>query len=864
MHTPAATPGDHANSPTKRRAPASGVVRKRKCHFCPRTFTKTEHLKRHQRSHTGERPYTCAICSKVFARSDVLARHLKSHTPPLEDGVYSDGQEPGTDTSVVIGARVQCAEQSSSSPSIEERAFVGPQPGAHPDLGQPGMEELLGASMHDHAMSTATHGVFQQRGPDLPDVSLDYPIQEPGNMSVGLHRRDSQLTTARGFGDWLDELVDGDTTRLHSLMNEHAAHSSANIDLDFLFFDSPAFLVAEPVLRQSGFSDDNFRKVQQQWPMRIVDAIDSRPSLWHSVWTTSARNLLTDPNLPLVLPESTDSGSRWRLTDETRRRMHSYLDPPLEGVTEQGVTACTTELPPNGILNIGLELFFRHFHTLLPFVHVPTFYPNTAPIPTLVSMCLIGVHILNTKGMNAVLYRIMRVILHKTLAGVSMISDTQPMLALNDLANAFLVLSLGAMTGEYTMQEEYRQLYRDTLRAARNQQMFCSQASYDRELKLDRSTLQTAQRYEAWARMESAKRLIVCLFMTDSWFSEVFRMAPVIETNYCQILLPGSNAMFRCPTSERWEQMVNSRHAESVTLGAGAIISQPGGFAIQSPQSDLVLDAFATWVIICAIRLRLSTSLHSNPGGTNGSSGTATALSFPWQRHEADPSTKEVTTLILSLPGLPIMAKMDSNGTVVWHHTCISLAADLSIFEHAAGQGGPDLARPALTFIEEWITTITARRACLHAAQAFQAMNERRVNEGVMFTAVPLLFQCALVLGFSFLFRQKNYSDSSRGTPPELYDLLRPVDWNVVGSEGLRTLGDGDMPGEERGLDPTVRFLRGETEMCFGNSMQAPIQQSGRLVLLEFAGLLDDIGTKWKLGDYANVLRTMSETIFEE
>ncbi|KAK5674331.1 hypothetical protein LTS10_012915 [Elasticomyces elasticus] len=853
---------------------------KRKCRFCTRTFTKTEHLKRHQRSHTGERPYICSLCGKEFARSDVLARHFRVHTPPPEDCSGVDGPESCVELGEPTTPPMISIEQYSSSQAGVNPAGVPSEPRSPPDYYPHGFRELPWPPMEDAVLSDGPHDFSLQHETQYPAADLSSFVPQSSATATALaqdtaslagnaaslmdfstvnggprlqERHDGQASNVRNFGNWLEDLADGDAVRLHTLMNGRAALSSANEDFDFSFFESPPVWGTEPVLAQRGISNESFEKVQQQWPIRFDNANGPKPSLWHSLWTTHARNLIAD--LTLVPPASADPGPRWCLTDETRRRIHSYIVSPLKVVSEAHTAATHIELPPNGIWNIGLELFFRHFHPLLPFVHVPTFHPNAAPIPTLVSMCLIGFHILNTKGTNSLLSKIMRVTLSKARKSISEISETQPILAINDLANAFLVGSLGAMTGEYTVQEEYRQLYRDTLVAAQKQQFFCSQSAYSRECQNKSSTLHTVQDYEAWARVESAKRLIVCLFMTDSWFAEVFRMTPVVQTNYCQILLPCSNAMFECPSSSRWEQMASERHIES-----GAIISYPGGFTIQCPQPGLVLDPFATYAILCTIRLRLCASYHNTFNGGDASAGTA----LPWQRYESDPNTKDVASLLLSLPNLPIMAKLDANGNVVWHHTCISLAADLTIFECAAGQGGPDLARPALVYIEKWAKTTAARRACVHAAQAFRAMNERRVNEGVMFTAVPLLFQCALVLGFSILFRQKHVSACDQDASPEFYDLLRPVDWDMVGSEGLCTLGSGNLPGEERDINPTIRFVRGETEMCFGNSMHAPIQQSAKLVLLEFAGLLDDVATKWKVGDYANVLRVLSETVFED
>ncbi|KAL3466087.1 hypothetical protein BJX64DRAFT_296459 [Aspergillus heterothallicus] len=55
------------------------TTQNRSCSACNKTFSKAEHLTRHLRSHTKERPYQCSVCGKVYSRSDVLRRHERSH-----------------------------------------------------------------------------------------------------------------------------------------------------------------------------------------------------------------------------------------------------------------------------------------------------------------------------------------------------------------------------------------------------------------------------------------------------------------------------------------------------------------------------------------------------------------------------------------------------------------------------------------------------------------------------------------------------------------------------------------------------------------------------------------------------------------
>mmetsp|Transcript_5694 Transcript_5694/g.6796 ORF Transcript_5694/g.6796 Transcript_5694/m.6796 type:complete len:479 (+) Transcript_5694:61-1497(+) len=77
---------------------------------CNMSFTRSEHLARHKRKHTGERPFTCPHCHKNFSRLDNLRQHKQtvhayenfmggssSHTP-ITTNSNSEGTSGSSET----------------------------------------------------------------------------------------------------------------------------------------------------------------------------------------------------------------------------------------------------------------------------------------------------------------------------------------------------------------------------------------------------------------------------------------------------------------------------------------------------------------------------------------------------------------------------------------------------------------------------------------------------------------------------------------------------------------------------------------------------------------------------------------------
>lgn len=148
---------------------------------CRMVFSRSEHLARHIRKHTGERPFTCH-CSKQFSRLDNLRQHAQT--------VHADKQEQN---------ERMMRELTSLHASMAAANKTG-QPRGKRGQASVNAAAVLASSNHSGSQDNSMHGLDQVKEEDL-SASLHPMHQRPGT-STGYEGGDNMI-----YGDgWNSDL----------------------------------------------------------------------------------------------------------------------------------------------------------------------------------------------------------------------------------------------------------------------------------------------------------------------------------------------------------------------------------------------------------------------------------------------------------------------------------------------------------------------------------------------------------------------------------------------------------------------------------------------------------------------------------
>jgi len=650
---------------------------------------------------------------------------------------------------------------------------------------------------------------------------------------------------------------------------------------------------------------ERFSRVQRCWNPRPGRVYRIMTVLWKDVASLPMDNLFSES------PNAADdfrTTSNWGLDTECRIRLRdqfrtpapsAFHSPKIQPILDPALTAAqaataSDEFPPAEILDIALGLFFRRFHPTVPFIHVATFSVRNTPSPMLFAICLIGLSILGTTGATRFVGKMFPSFLQRVSNDVAACTrgsvPTSQQLVI--FGTALLTLNLSVITGEKDTFHQCQMLYASLISMAQQNGLFAANDGQSLDLLLSEMS-ESDDRWKAWCRIESAKRLILGLLLADSWYSHLLSKAPIIRSESVCVIAPSHESLFQARSATQWQSLLRSGKSQNAPMFRIDDLHKP------ELESSGKLGYLGTSSLLALLQIQVLEAYQRLMAPDPLTIGSF----IPWHVYSGDARARTLIPALLAGAHTagPLSKIDDTNCTVLWHSICIMLLADFRMFELAAGRHGAAPATNALESISHWAQTQSARRACVHAAQNFKLMSERRVSDNVTNHSVMALFSSALVLGlYLFMVSPGGRGSSRQGTAPVEIVEVEP-DWVELNDLGFvdDTNNDTSTASSSLLLDPhhlhshhshnqhkdhrpstsstsnlmlttnredehtfslIYQFVKCGGTLSLNGVTHQGGYESARRVLLDFANLMDGISGR-RLRTFTQVLHIMSDDL---
>ncbi|KAJ6033322.1 hypothetical protein N7444_011093 [Penicillium canescens] len=814
----------------------------RKCAFCERRFTKVEHLKRHQRSHTGEKPFKCPKCDQRYARSDVLARHIQNHprrmyrsrvTKPVP---ITGTNQQSTSTSVDDIQRDRNSQQA---------GIVAPLTAINNPDSDAGVQDNTSSTSNSPVDAIYEH--ISTSNIVLPvDEWLSAPTKRvngkgerlfvPQQMeeSNACHRpvaEDSPNYDSSSFRHYAPLL---DQSIVHSWplsTTLYPCYDLSDIDLNVAFTGANALFGSTGQTLEEGPSPngspreplglDSLKRIEQMWSGKGI----SQPALlvwtlWDDVTEHKAANILSDPaehvNLPSNHPSEhrSEYGMNSKITEQCRERLlvfHSQtqtppgiapasnvLSPSKTQQSELSSSPATgpclpdlsdVEFPSLEVLDLSLKFYFRHVHLSLPFIHRPTFNASETPCLLLLPMILIGFSILDPYGSKAFVSRYQAYLIELCRADLACKArgkSGSPSGLIRSLASSLLVLYLNLENRNH--EEAAFMLCAQTLHIAEKHGLYEMHHKQDLIANLLTKSSDSESYWMLWARIESIKMLVLCLVRMDTAYARLMGTNGVIDPNQVNVILPVNSVLFNSPNADKFVE--DAKMATAVPMP----VIHMRHFAESAPKSG-VMNGFLLRVVLDHIHIRVSSAQVRvfSAADDNVPQICDFALANLYNRSaEAKDINHQLVAISRNYASL-LQPPADPLSPLAWNYLCMIVSAPVEQLELAIGRRGPQCAPKSRAAIEVWSKSPVARRAVLHAAQicyilTFGAHPPLSSAEKKLLRVESMVFTSALVLGLYFSTERTSIPSprlAEDSNPPSALELLQDIDWAIVNGEGF-------------------------------------------------------------------------------
>ncbi|KAH7034715.1 uncharacterized protein B0I36DRAFT_239299 [Microdochium trichocladiopsis] len=518
--------------PAKRRRTGDAVPDK-PCPHCGRAFRRLEHLERHVRIHTKEKPFVCQ-CGAAYTRRDLLTRHQKLASP-------SGAESSSGHTTLSAPTQNHASDPSEPDAAAETAAAAS----------------LSGMSMNSWSQSMPLNhrsehgGSFQPVPHVLPHQEIQQPLAQP--------------LLAHDFFD-----------------NSKCCQDVTGFDhfREFANFIDGVGLPAEwsPYFQGPDFNEEVLdNQAQPATGTSTPGGRNGRPGTPFGCWLPSVPggSRIADP----YSDTREEKGLHpLRVNDEQR----AYIQLQLEAF--QDVISPDFRLPSRHALTRYVISYFQGWHLHMPFLHEPTWRIIKCPVELVLAVATVGAQYSFEHRVSEKLFYAAKAVLAKRLEsdrsslgihtssflatkrqshlGIgsrSSLDEREPPGNPEDWrlidAVSTLVILMGYATWEvkgtllaeaFSLQSLLVQVLRDV--GLHEDEESIRVPTFNPS---DPASLHSA--WLMWANQESSRRSKLIAFTFLHTHSVAYNVYPVLRTNEVNLRLPCATREWKAHTAEQWQ-----------------------------------------------------------------------------------------------------------------------------------------------------------------------------------------------------------------------------------------------------------------------------------------------------------------------
>ncbi|PHH90593.1 hypothetical protein CDD83_3199 [Cordyceps sp. RAO-2017] len=598
------------------------------CKYCNKRFRRVEHVQRHERTHTKEKPFSCGWdrCGKTFGRRDLLVRHEK--LVHLNDGSKEGSRPRKSASSAAASLKPTLTNDNvkANSAPVHQAAVHPPPPPPRPAL--PPHQHQHQHHQHHHHQHPHPHQQLRHQQQQQQQRQQPHFHHVPINTNTASAHipQDPRAASRSAAPCNLDVLSDAALATEISPMQQmvsdldgpHHDHVSAKG-----FGEPMGAYVERPRDDQQpplppGFPPQPPQPLYDDYHV-LLDDFAASPHLLPPQFETDQQQLgawsrqptRPSPQFPSrfasLAPDGRDAGEAlYRPHDDLSRAPSFRISTLDHGLIKSRIEEYSAVLPSDFVfpsrhtLTRFLEGYITGFHDHLPFLHLPTLAPAELAPELLLAILAVGAQYRFESNRGYALWYAAKAVateqvrrrhsseVHALLPTAAAYSphSTRP-----SPSTSYRHSFASAQSERPTTQDTHREPYSpntpqarlETIQAALLlfavglwgaktilQDALTLQSTLAMLIREEGLSVETSQAvltdWESWVRLEGANRTKLIAYCFFNLCSVAYDMPPLLMTSELNMYLPLRSRLWRAESAWHWQELRHATPAAELTV----------------------------------------------------------------------------------------------------------------------------------------------------------------------------------------------------------------------------------------------------------------------------------------------------------